>query len=111
MHRFCSAATYIAATLLIAFAGWSLWQRFASRAARSVRLADGRQLTIREVTYGTNHSFVYGSLWSRVAMALLPASLKARSGAKVYFQHTATPALLIWGEWQLPKGSYPAQML
>jgi hypothetical protein len=48
----------------------------------SVQLGDGSRIVLDAVTFGTQQS-VRGSLWQRLAYALLPAVMKARAGCAV----------------------------
>ncbi len=111
MRPFAFRRRYLAVLLLVIAAALLLWQTFSSGAARRVKLPDGRQLTIHQLTYGTNHQFVYGSFWSRMAATVLPPKWKARTGVQTYMQRSDFPALMIWGEWQLPRGAHPAPMV
>ena len=88
-----------------------MWRISSAERARTVTMPDGRQLAIRQLTYGTQHRFLYGNVWARLAAPMLPDSWKAKAGLQTFFHGTTTPALVIWGDWRLPRNAPgPAQM-
>jgi hypothetical protein len=99
---FC-VAILLAALFILA------WYIRSAANPQSVRLADGRALTIERITFGTEHKLIYGDLWSRFTASVLPPKWKSRSSAKIYVVRTVTPSLMIWGHWEFPpRGANPA---
>src|SRR5215216_5406752 len=108
MHRFCRIWIYLVAILI---AGLLLlaWMIRSEHNIRSVRLADGRVLTIQKITYGREHKLTYGSLWSRLIAPAVPVKWKSKTGARDYIVRTTGPSLMIWGQWEFPpKAANPA---
>ena len=64
----------------------------------SATLADGSQVTLRQVSYGTEHVFVPGSLWRR-AVAGVSTNLAARFGITVLRDVSAQANLIVRMEW------------
>src|SRR4051812_28219280 len=111
MRRLHSPRAYLLLSALIILAAIVLWRISAAGRARTISLPDGRSLAIRKLTYGTQHVFVYGSVWARLAAPILPASWKAKAGLQRFFQPTPMPSLVIWGDWRMPRTAVgPAQM-
>src|SRR5437660_3910855 len=108
MHqpRFLKRA--IIALGFVILAGLLLWRGFVSSGSRSVRLTNGRELTIRQLTYGTEHRFVTGSPGARLVSPILPKSMKARIGVQTLVQKTDAPTVVIWGEWRNEPDLRPA---
>lgn len=104
LHRIGLAALFIIAAVL-------MWRMVAGSYRRQIITADGRQLTIRQVTFGTHHKFVYGSVWAKLLGPALPASWTAKGRLRTFEHKTQDPVLVIWGDWLLePKASQPAPM-
>src|SRR5712671_290678 len=102
----------LAALIFLMVATLLLWRGLASSSRRTVKFADGRELIIRQLTYGTEHKFVTGSALAKVVAPALPASLKGRMGVQTLVQKTDAPAVVIWGEWRrVGKGNLLAPML
>jgi hypothetical protein len=98
-----SVAVLVTALLAVA------WHIRAIANLQTVKLPDGRVLTIQKITFGTEHKLSYGSLWSRLIAPAVPAKWKNKTGARDYIVRTAVPSLMIWGQWEFPpKGANPA---
>src|SRR4051794_29086959 len=103
MRRPPSPRVYLVLFALMILAGIVLWRISSAGRARTISLPDGRTLAIRQLTYGTQHVFVYGSVWARLVAPILPPPWKAKAGLQTFFQPTPTPALVIWGDWRMPR--------
>src|SRR5436305_1727713 len=86
-----------------------LWAIGRMNARRSIRFADGRRLTIQQVTYGTDHEFLYGKPWYRMMAAVVPAKWRQKLPVRVLRAKSSEPTLMIWGEWELSGTNRPAQ--
>jgi len=91
----------IAALAFVAAAALCWWW-VAMREGRLVRFPDGREVSVLTVTYGTNHVFVEGPLWARVARRFVSLAKAYRLGLRIYERNTSTPTLMIWTVWRLP---------
>lgn len=68
--------------------------------ARMVRLADGREFTLRAVTFGREHRFVYGKLWAKPLAPFVPKQWFPRLGLVELRYKTDTPSVMFWGLWR-----------
>lgn len=76
--------------------------------SQTVRLADGRQVTLKAVTFGKTHRYTHAKPWLKPLALLLPANWAARLGAKTFEQTTATEVLMCWFETRpMPRGRVP----
>src|SRR5689334_20984897 len=96
-HRFFKHT--VAALVFVIVAGLLVWRGLLSSSSRTVRLADGRVVTIRQLTYGTNHEFLTGSALAKLIAPALPASVRGRTGVQTLTQKTEAPTVVVWGEW------------
>jgi hypothetical protein len=64
--------------LLLLVAAVVVWQFQRRQTISHVTLPDGRQITLRAVTVGTNSTYIAGNLFQRTVGPRLPAKLKAR---------------------------------
>jgi hypothetical protein len=78
--------------------------------SRTLRLPDGREFTLKSVTYGTNHVYRSGTPLARMLAPLLSAKLKQRFGVTEVYQQTPVACLIVWGGWTGFKSTtnYPA---
>ena len=67
---------------------------------RSAAAADGREIAIANVTYGTNHSFDPGAPWVRVLKRVMGPQWAGRRGSYVMRFTNDTPALMVWTHWE-----------
>jgi len=93
--------------ILIAISGIAvacvlLWALVRANSPREVRLRDGRTLVIRQVSYGTEHEFLYGTPWYRMVAAVTPPRWRQKLPLRIFRNKSAEPALVVWGEWRLP---------
>src|SRR5258706_9415974 len=111
MPRFRSGRVYVFTFILLSAASVAFWRVRLPAANRTATLPDGRQLVIRQLTYGTEHKFVSGSLLAQFLGPVLPSKWKTRIGLRKFIQRTEAPTLMIWGEWRLPQNAAgPASM-
>jgi hypothetical protein len=82
-------------TLLLLICVLLLWRISGPRGTA----ADGRKVTLAKVTYGTEHSFEQGKLWVRVLKPIMGARWAAQRGCNGVEFTNATPALMIWTDW------------
>ena len=68
----------------------------------TVRLADGREVGVLALTYGTNHVFVDGKLWVKLARPLLSPAKASQLGLRIYERATDVPSQMVWTHWRLP---------
>ena len=97
--------------LVVLLAAALLWQMIASTAARTVSIPDGREITIQQLSFGTNHEFVIGNIWYRMLASVTPRSWKGKLPVRFHTQKTTKPILMVCGEWILPGTNQPAPML
>ncbi len=111
MPRLRSARCYFLALILLSAACLAFWRVRVSTVAHTVTLSDGRQLIIRQLTYGTEHKFVSGSILAQFLGPVLPPKWQNKIGLRKFIQRTEAPTLMIWGEWRLPRNAgEPASM-
>src|SRR6185503_14577145 len=67
----------------------------------TVRLADGRDVRVTAVTYGTNHVFIEGPLWVRAFRRQMSAAKAARFGLRVHQRSSAAPTCMVWTSWRI----------
>ena len=92
---------WVVAALAFALAAGVVWWA-SNRMRRSVRLPDGREVTVLAVTYGTNHSLIEGPLWAKVARRFVSRPKAHQLGLRIYERKFNEPTLLIWTHWRLP---------
>ena len=89
----------IAAAVLVVIGIVLLFSR--RDAERSVvRLADGTEVRVQQVTFGKKHRLVYGSWWEQM-LERMPTNVSARFGvrpAAIDFMKEDT--LMVWIEWR-----------
>lgn len=68
----------------------------------SVTFPDGREVSILAVTYGTNHVYVEGPVYAKLARRFISRPRVHRLGLRIFEQHTPSPSLMIWTQWHLP---------
>jgi len=111
MTHLRSARVYLLGLILLSAASLAFWRVRVSAVAHTVTLSDGRQLVIRQLTYGTEHELVSGTLLAQFLGPILPAKWKDKIGLRRFFQRTKASTLMIWGEWRLPRNAAePASM-
>lgn len=71
----------------------------------SLRLADGREVSVRAVTYGTEHSFVNGPVWIRFIWRFLPSATIEWRGFFRIKRITPEPSCMVWTSWRLPRSN------
>jgi hypothetical protein len=83
--------------LLVLFAGAVviLWPSGGSSIGHTVRLSDGTTLTLKAVTFGTEHRYRGGGLWQQV-LRLVPPKLVARFDPRRDAFTTARPSIAFW---------------
>jgi hypothetical protein len=91
--------------------GTVLWWYAANSSPHRVTLPDGREFTIRAVTYGTEHRYVAAATGLRPFIHLLPFRMRNRLDASTITFTTATPSLVVWGSWQRTTGTNQASRL
>jgi hypothetical protein len=67
---------------------------------RVLRQADGREVILKAVTYGTTTIMSKGPAWARALAPLVPASWHRRIRAQVLTIKTPEPALVAWLQWR-----------
>jgi hypothetical protein len=75
----------------------------------SARLPDGTALTLKKITYGTNHVYFEGNVWERL-VNLLPPQWAGKLGRVQRLPcPTGTPALVFWFRWEDQMTAQPFQ--
>lgn len=85
--------------LLLAFAvavGAITWLMLKSSEGRTIRLQDGRVLTLVSVTYGTDHRYVYGRPLVKAVAPVMPEKWSRDRGLRVANYTSAVPANVVW---------------
>src|SRR5262245_53080548 len=72
----------------------------------SVRLSDGREVSLRAVPYGTNHVLVEGPFWARLARRQFP-KLIVTGRVQVHHRTSLLPTCVVWTRWKLPGTNSP----
>jgi hypothetical protein len=90
--------------VLFTAAAWYFWGR-----PTSLKFPDGRVVTVRAVTWGTNHVYVEGSLLSRLVWVFRSPAAAYRLGYFRFERSTPLPTCLVWTSWSLPPGTDLAQ--
>src|SRR5437899_4623125 len=72
-------------------------RRDAERGA--VRLADGTEVRVHQVTFGKKHRLVYGPWWQQM-LERMPTNLTARFGVRPRIDFTKDDTLVVWIEWR-----------
>ncbi len=89
----------------------ALWLILGKPSDQVVRFSDGRQFTLRAVTYGTKHHFVVGPVWKKMIEPILPAQWKWRIGLQFADRQFDAPMLVFWGQWSgMKTGVLPTTM-
>ena len=91
----------------LVIAGLVLWRGFLASGRRVASFPNGRQLIIRQSTYGTEHQFITGNALAKVVAPALPDSLKGKIGVRTFTEKTERPTVVVWGEWRLGKDTSP----
>ena len=63
---------------------------------RSWTLPDGSRLTLRKVTFGTNHVCRYGKAWQNLLEPILPQSWDRKVNLRVARLTTERPEIVVW---------------
>jgi hypothetical protein len=92
---------WVVAALAFALAAGVVWW-VSNRVRGTVRLPDGREVTILAVTYGTNHVLIEGPLWAKVARRFVSRPRAHQLGLRIYERKFSEPTLVIWTHWRLP---------
>ena len=77
-----------------------VWSISGDSRNRSVRLADGREFTLRAVTFGKEHRYVHGKPWLKALVLILPARWHSRFGLAVLSYKTEVFTIMFWGSWR-----------
>ncbi|HUR45785.1 MAG TPA: hypothetical protein VMZ27_07935 [Candidatus Saccharimonadales bacterium] len=64
-----------------------------------VKLADGSEVRVLQITYGREHRFLPGPPWQRL-LKWLPTKLATRLGVPVLSDTTPVDTLVVWLEWR-----------
>jgi len=72
-----------------------------------VRLPDGSEVSIRQVTFGKTHKLIAGRTWQRM-LAGLPTNITARLGIRERIDRTKDDTLVVWLQWYNPTNTSPA---
>lgn len=91
---------WVAGGILLGLAGLVGWWCWRQANPPTFRLSDGRIVTVRAVTYGTNHVFVDGPLWLRMVGRYVSRVTAARRGLLRHSFASAEPCTLVWTEWR-----------
>jgi hypothetical protein len=67
---------------------------------RVLKLADGCEVILKAVTFGTEHRYVAGKPWFKMLAPVIPARWHARLGLKVVTHRSGTPSLVAWVQWR-----------
>jgi hypothetical protein len=73
----------------------------------SATTADGRTVTIEQVTFGTHHRFIHGKWWVRLLRPIRGKSWAAQRGCYETRFTNDRPALMVWTRWQTIDKSQP----
>ncbi len=68
----------------------------ASTAERALKLPDGREITLLQTTYGTQHRCALGKPLRKAVGPFLPADWRTRLGVRTVTYTSATPTLMFW---------------
>jgi hypothetical protein len=90
--------------VLFTAVAWYFWGR-----PTSLKFPDGRVVTVRAVTWGTNHVYVEGSLLARLVWVFRSPAAAYRLGYFRFERSTPLPTCLLWTSWSLPPGTDLAQ--
>jgi len=105
LRRFPRWARYaLAGAVALAFLGW-LYLEFGWK--HTVRLADGREVTVLAVTYGTNHVFIDGPFWLQPSRRFMSASKALQLGLQVHQRSSPYPSCMVWTRWHWPGTNGP----
>ena len=96
-RRWRRALLLVIAVTLVALAWWTGKGR-----GQTVRLADGRSVTLKRISYGTSHLHTDGPLWAELLERLRPYLGGRPLPVVTYREGSPSPSLMIWTEWQLP---------
>src|SRR6266581_4757395 len=73
-------------------------RRDAERGA--VRLADGTEVRVQQVTFGKKHRLIYGPWWEQM-LQRMPTNVTARFGVRpAAIDFTKEDTLMVWIEWR-----------
>src|SRR6266404_360011 len=70
-----------------------------SSESRSVRLADGTEVLVRQVTYGKKHRLADGPVWRQI-LERMPTNFTAGLGIRPRIDFTKDDTLVVWLEWR-----------
>lgn len=88
-------------------AGFIAWL-ILGRGERTVRLADGRELSVVAVTYGTNHVLEEGPPWARLIARFGSRSMAYRFGYRSSGAYpSAVPSVMVWTRWASGNSNAP----
>jgi hypothetical protein len=76
----------------------AVWLLFPRSSDPTIKLADGRQLTIKGVTFGTEHRWVFGKPWAKALAPIIPVPWRSRLGVTVLERKANSPVLMVWVE-------------
>src|SRR3954467_9446905 len=97
--------TWAVIAALFAVVGIWLWLRLTI--ASVAKLPSGGQVRLCALTSGPRHEFVYGPISAKWIARIFPESWAKKLGVRVV-RHTSSPdAIVVWLEWQTPKGAPP----
>jgi len=81
-----------------------------SARAPTATAADGREVTIERVTYGTDHRFVQGKLWVRLLKPFLGTPWAAQRGCLETRFDSTNPVMMVWTRWTGISGTNPVPL-
>lgn len=84
-----------------------VWFCFEYAWSHTLRLADGREVTVLAVTYGTNHVFIEGPFWLQPARRFISASKALQLGLMMHQRSSAYPSCMVWTRWRWPGTNGP----
>ena len=97
---------WVVAALAFAVAAGMVWWA-SDRVRGTVRLPDGREVTVLAVTYGTDHALIEGPFWAKIARRFLSRAKAHQLGLRIYERKFDQPTLIVWTHWRLPSTNEP----
>jgi hypothetical protein len=91
----------MAAALAFAVLAGAVWW-VSTRLGGALQLPDGREVTVRAVTYGTNHTLIEGPLWTKAIRRFVSRPKAHQLGLRIYENKSDEPTLIVWTHWRLP---------
>jgi len=98
----------VAAFAFAVVAGFIAWL-ILGKDGRTMRLADGREVSVIAVTYGTNHVLEQGPPWARLMARYGSRSMAYRFGFwSSDFYRSPTPSVMVWTRWRPGESNKPS---